>query len=132
LQLGLKAKEFLNKPSSVLQIRSARRGIGAARSKKGLQPPALASTVSTRKRRTRLDIVDDPMELFSPDTNEANFDDIEIEPEPQEPHTGTLPLLQALGLRATPSIQVVEHPTEDAPDPRQECFEELGALRDKV
>jgi len=130
LQLGPKAKEFLNNPSSILKIRSARRGIGAARSKKGLQPPALPSTVSTRKKRTRLDAVDDPVEPFSPDTNEANFDD--IEPEPQEPRTGSQPLVQAPRLRATPSIQDVEHPTEGASDPHKECFKELCALRDKV
>jgi hypothetical protein len=76
--------------------------------------------------------VDDPVEPFSPDTNEANFDELEVEPEPQEPHTGTLPLVQASRLRAAPSIQVVEHPTEDATDPHQECFKELSALRDKV
>jgi hypothetical protein len=76
--------------------------------------------------------VDDPVERFSPDTNEANFDDIEVEPEPQEPHTGTLPIVQALRLRATPSIQVVDRPTEDTSDPHQECFKELCALRDKV
>jgi hypothetical protein len=79
-----------------------------------------------------LDAVVDPLELFSPDTNEANFDDIEVEPEPQEPHNGTLPLVQAPRLRAIPSIQVVEHPTEDASDPHEECFKELRALRDKV
>jgi hypothetical protein len=72
------------------------------------------------------------VEPFSPDTNEANFDDIVVEPEPQEPHTGTLPLVQASTLRATPSIQVVEHPTEDASDPHKECYKELCALRDKV
>jgi hypothetical protein len=131
LQLGPKAKEFLNKPSSVLKIRSARRGIGAARSKKGLQLPALASTVSTRKH-TRLGAVDDPVEPFSPNTNQANFDDIEVEPEPQESHTSTLPLVQTSRLRTTPSIQVVEHPTEDASDPYRECFKELCALRAKV
>jgi hypothetical protein len=76
--------------------------------------------------------VDDPVEPFSPDTNEANFDELEVEPEPQEPHTGTLPLVQASRLRAAPSIQVVEHPTEDATDPHEECFKELCALRDKV
>lgn len=73
--------------------------------------------------------MDDPVEPFSPDTNEANFDDIEIEPEPREPHTG---LPQASRLRAAPSIQVVEHPTEDASDPYQECYKELCALREKV
>jgi bloom syndrome protein len=125
LQLGPKAKEFLNKPSFVFKIR-------AARSKKGQQPPALPPTVSTRKKRTRLDAVDDPVEPFSPDTNEANFDDIEVEPGPQEPHTGTVPLVQAPRLRAAPSIQVIEHPTEDAPDPHRECFKELCSLRDKV
>jgi hypothetical protein len=79
-----------------------------------------------------LDAVDDPVEPFSPYTNEANFDDIEVEPEPQEPHTASLPLVQASRLRATPSIQVVEHPTEDASDPNLECFKELHALRAKV
>ena len=131
-QLGPKAKEFLNKPSFVLKIRSARRGIAAARYKKALQPPALSSTVSTRKKRTRVDAVDDPVEPFSPDTIEANFDDIEVEPVPQEPHTGTLPLVRASRLRAAPSIQFVEHPAEGASDPNQECFNELLALRDKV
>lgn len=131
--LGPKAQEFLNKPSCVLKIRSARRGIGATRSKKGLQPPVLPPNVSTRRKPTRLDAVNDPAELFSPGTNEANFDfdDIEVEPEPQEPHTGTLPLVQASRLGATPSIQVVEHPTEDASDPQVECFKELCALRDE-
>ena len=76
--------------------------------------------------------MDDPVEPISPDTNDSNFDDIEVEPEPQEPHTGTLPLVQALRLRATPSIQVVEHPTEDTLDPHQKCFKELCALRNKV
>lgn len=72
------------------------------------------------------------MELFAPDTNEANFDDIEVETEPQEPHTGTPPLVQASRLRAAPSIQVIEYPTEDPTDPYQECFEELSTLRAKV
>lgn len=76
--------------------------------------------------------MDDHVEPFSPDTNEANFDDIEVEPEPQEPHTVSLPLVQASRLRATPSIQVVEHPIEGASDPHQECFKELRALRAKV
>ena len=114
LQLGPKAKEFLNKPkpSFVLKIRTARRGIRAARSKKGLQPPALASTVSTtRKKRARLDTVNDPVEPFSPDTYEADFDD--IEPEPQELPTASLPLVQAS-------------------DPHEECYRELCALRAKV
>lgn len=131
-QLGPKAKEFLNKPSFVLKIRSARRGISAAKYKKRLQSPALSSTVSTRKKRTRLDAVDDAVEPFSPDTNEVNFDDIEIDPVPQEPHTGSLPLVQASRLRAAPSIQFVEHPTEDASGPHLECLDELRALRNKV
>ena len=111
LQLGPKAKEFLKKPSFILKIRTARRGIGAARSKKGLQPPALASTVSTRKKRMLLDAVNDSVEPFSPDTYEADFDD--IEPEPQELPTDALPLVQTS-------------------DPHEECYRELCALRAKV
>jgi hypothetical protein len=133
LQLGPKAKEFLkNKQSFVLKIRFAKRGIGAARSKKGLQPLALASTISTRKKRARLQAVDDPVEPFSPDINDTNFDDIDVELEPQEPHTDTLLLVQAPRLRSAPSIQVVEDPTEDASDLNEECYKELYALRDKV
>lgn len=132
MQLGPKAKEFLNKPSVVLKIRAATRGNGAARSKKGPQRPALASTVTTRKKRTQLDGVDDPVETFSPDNDEANFDDIEVESEPREPSTGIPPLVQASGHRAAPSIQVIEHQTEDTLEPYQECFKELCDLRDKV
>jgi hypothetical protein len=72
------------------------------------------------------------MELFAPDSNEANFDDIEVEPEPQELHIGIPPLVQAARLRAAPSIQDIEHPTENTSDPHKECFEELLALRAKV
>ena len=130
LQLGPKATEFLNKPSFILKIRSTKRGIGAARSKKVFQPPVLASTVSTRKARTRLD--PDPVESFSPDTNGATFDDIEVEPEPHEPHTGTLPLVRAREVRAAPSIEFVERPIEDASSPQEKCMRELCDLRDKV
>jgi hypothetical protein len=118
-QLGTKAKEFLNKPAFVLKIRSAKRGISAATRKKGLQPPApgAPSSIVSRKKPTRLDVM------------EFNYDDIEIDPFPQESHTSTLPVVQAPRLRAAPSIQFVEHSTENA---HRECLNELCALREKV
>jgi len=91
-----------------LKIRSAKKGVGAVRPRKGLQQLVPAPTVSIRKKRTRLDTVDDPVEPFSPDNTEANLDEIEVEPVPQEPST------------------------EDPPDPAKECFEALCALRIKV
>lgn len=100
------------------------------RSKRALQPPILAPTVSIRNKRTRLEAADDPVERFSPDDTEANFDDIEVEPEPREPSPA--PLVQARKLRASPSIQVVEHPIEGAVDPNQECFVALCVLRTQV
>lgn len=130
-QLGPKAKEFLKSPSFILKIRTARRGINATRYRKALQPPTLPSTVLTKKMRPRLDAVDDPVEPFSPDTNESNFDDLEVDPVPQEPHTGTLPV-QVSRLVAAPSIQFVEHPTEDTSGFHRKCLNELRALRNKV
>jgi hypothetical protein len=130
LQLGPKAKEFLtNRPSFVLTIRSAKKGVGA-RSKKVLQPSVLSPTISVRKKRTRLEPADDPVEPFPPDDAEANLDDIEFEPEPREPSPP--PRTQARRLRASPSIQVVENPPENALDSNQECFKALCALRTQV
>jgi hypothetical protein len=131
MQLGPKAKDFLtNRSSFILKIRSAKKGVGAVRSKKDLQLPSLAPTISTRKKRTRLEAGDDLVESFTPTDTEANFDDIEAGPEPHEPPTP--PLVQARKLRASPSVQFVEHRTEDALDPNQECFRALCVLRNQV
>ena len=100
------------------------------RSKRALQPPILAPTISIGNKRTRLEAADDPVEPFSPDDTEANIDDIEVEPEPREPSPA--PLVQARRLRASPSIQVAEHPIESAVDANQECFMALHALRTQV
>ena len=78
----------------------------------------------------RLEAADDPVEPFSPDDTEANIDDIEVEPEPREPSPA--PLVQVRRLRASPSIQVAEHPIESAVDANQECFMALCALRTQV
>lgn len=130
MQLGPKAKEFLtNRSSFILTIRSTKRGVGA-RVKKGLQQPILAQMISVRKKRTRLEAAEDPVEPFSPDDTEANLDDIEVEPEPREPSPP--PLVQARRLRASPSIQVVNRPIEDGLDSNQECFKALCALRTQV
>ncbi|KAI0290458.1 P-loop containing nucleoside triphosphate hydrolase protein [Russula brevipes] len=121
--LGPKAKEFLmNKPSFILKIRSSERGIGSGRPQRGLQRPISAPLKVMRRTRPRPDVVDDPVEPFPPSDGETNFDDIEAEPAgPAIP-----PLVQARRLRASPSIQVVEH--ADTLDLNQECLEALRAL----
>jgi hypothetical protein len=70
------------------------------------------------------------MEPFSPDNTEANFDDIEVEPELRD--SSPRPLVQAQRLEPAPSIEVVGYPTEDASDPNQECFKALRTLRTEV
>ena len=89
--------------------------------------------MSIRKKRAPLEAVHDPVEPCSPNESETNLDDIEVEPEPQEPPP--LPFVQAQMLRllrASPSIQVVEDPIEDSLDSNQACFTALCALRTQV
>lgn len=78
-----------------------------------------------------MEAVEDPVEPFSPIDGVANFDDIEVEPEFLEAPS-LPPLVQARRLRASPSIQVVEHSTEATLDSNQECFKALCALRAQV
>jgi hypothetical protein len=137
LQLGPKAAEFLaNSPAFILKIRSGsgKKAVGAPRSRKGVQPQVRITppTISIRKKYTRMKTPDDALESFTPNDSDDNFDFDDIEPEPeQEPwldpqELSVPPLVQARMLRASPSIQVVEHPVEDSI--HKKCLDELDAL----
>jgi hypothetical protein len=75
---------------------------------------------------------DDALEPFSPGGIDPNFDDIEPEPEPALTESSIPPLLQARGLRASPSIQVIESHVTGASDPNKQCYDALCALRKQV
>ena len=142
MQLGPKAAEFLaNSPSFILKIRSGsgKKAAGAPRSRKGVRPQVriLAPTISIRKKRTRTKTPDDALESFTPNDSDDNFDFDDIEPEqeqgpwlgPDPQELSVPPLVQARMLRASPSIQVVEHPVEDTSvSVYKECCDELEAL----
>jgi hypothetical protein len=87
--------------------------------------------VSIRKKRRRAETPDDAIEPFSPGGFDPDFDDIDpdLEPEPQAPSVP--PLVQAR-LRASPSIQTLEHPVEKASDPNKECYQALLELCARV
>lgn len=123
--LGPEADAFLSERLPfLLKVRSTKKGAGAPKSKR---VAAHAPTISVRKKRPRVETADDPVEPFSPRDTEPLFDDIEPEPEFQEPSTP--PLLRARRLRASPSIQVFEEAGGQALDTNQECHQALCTLR---
>ena len=121
---------------------SGKKAAGAPRSRKGVQPQVriLAPAIPIRKKRTQTKTPDDAIESFTPNDSDDNFDFDDIEPEQeQEPWLGldpqelsVPPLVQARMLRASPSIQVVEHPVEDTSVAYKECFDELETLCTQV
>ncbi|KAH9053886.1 hypothetical protein EDB87DRAFT_1704563 [Lactarius vividus] len=128
VQLGPKADAFLSERQSfLLKVRSTKKGAGAPKFKK-VAAFTSTSTISVRRKRLRVEAVDDPVEPFSPRDSEPVFDDIEPEAGILEPSTP--PLLQARRLRASPSIQVFEEPPKERGlDENQECYQALCALR---
>lgn len=134
----------MNRPPFILRIRSGKRTVGGPRSKKALQYPIHSPNVSNRKKRTRTQTPDDTVGSFSPIDDDPNFDDIELEPEPDtlpvlepvpehQPEEPTLPPhLQARRPRAEPSIQVIEPPMEDTLDSNEACFRALRTLCQQV
>jgi len=132
VQLGPKADEILSeKLPFVLKIRSTKKGAGSNLKSKRVATPV--STISIRRKRTRVEAADDPVEPFSPHESELVFDDIEPELEIREP---TPPLVQARKLRATPSVPVAEGAKKQGLDANldanQECYQNLCAVRENV
>jgi hypothetical protein len=117
-----------------LRIRS---GDGAARAPRSAvkrvavpQYQIPTATVSVKKRR-RAETPDDTIEPFSPDFD-PDFDDIDPEPEPEPQEPSVPPLVQARRLRASPTLQVLEHRVEKASDPNKECYQALLELCARV